>query len=96
MLRLKKIQIFYLFLTQFEDALNAFKLLCLHPAKIRTLSAFPDYLFAFAHIALFASGKLLELLCLGSEHRLRRMVSSIFVQDLNRLTVSDTASYIRG
>jgi hypothetical protein len=35
-------------------------------------------------IALFASLKLLELLYLGSEHRLRRIVFSTSVQDLNR------------
>jgi hypothetical protein len=35
-------------------------------------------------IALFASRKLLELLDLGPEHRLRRIVCSTFVQDLNR------------
>ena len=34
-------------------------------------------------IALFGSWKLLELLYIGSEHKLRRIVSSISVQNLN-------------
>ncbi len=37
-----------------------------------------------SNIALSASWKLLDLLHLGSEHRSRRIVSTTFVQDLNR------------
>jgi hypothetical protein len=79
-----------LFQTLFEAALNVFKLLYLRPEIILTFSAF--FLIGcliFAHflqycIALFASGKLLELLYIGFEHKLRIIVSSTSVQDLNR------------
>ncbi len=45
---------------------------------------FSDWLLDFPHFLLFASWKLLELLYIGSEHKMRRVVSSTSVQDLNR------------
>ncbi len=84
----KSVQIFYLFRTLFEAALNVFKLLYLCPEIILTLNAFFWLAIGFpafsSIIALFASWKLLELLYIGPEHKLRRIVSSASVQDLNR------------
>ncbi len=84
----KSVQIFYLFLTLFEAALNVFKLLYLCPEIILTPNAFFLLVIGFpafsSIIALFASWKLLELLYIGPEHKLRRIVSSTSVQDLNR------------
>ncbi len=88
MLRLKSVQIFYLFQTLFEAALNVFKLLYLCPEISFTLNAFFWLAIGFpafsSILALFASWKLLELLYIGPEHKLRRIVSSTSVQDLNR------------
>jgi hypothetical protein len=79
----KSVQIF-----RFEAALNGFKLLYLHPEIILTFSAFfwlaVWFLRIFYNFALFASWKLLELLYIGFEHKLRIIVSSTSVQDLNR------------
>ncbi len=84
----KSVQIFYLFRTLFEAALNVFKLLYLCPETILTLNAFFWLAFGFpafsSIIALFVSWKLLELLYIVPEHTLRRIVSSASVQDLNR------------
>ncbi len=81
------VQIFYLFLTLFEAALNVFKFLYFCPEIILTLNAFfwlaigaPAF---SSTIALFASWKLLELLYIGFEQKLR-IVFSTSVQDLNR------------
>jgi hypothetical protein len=88
MLRLKSVQIFYLFRTLFEAALNVFTLLYLCPEIILTLYAFFRLAIGFpafsSIIALFVSWKLLELLNIGPERKLRRIVSSSSVQDLNR------------
>jgi hypothetical protein len=66
---------------------NGFKLLYLGPEIILTFSAFfwlAVWFSAFSTIiVLFGSWKLQELLNLGSEHKLRRIVSSTSVQDLN-------------
>ncbi len=84
----KSIQIFYLFLTLFEAALNVFKLLFLCPEVILTLNAFFWLAIGFpafsSIIALFVSWKLLELLYIVPEHKLRRIVSSTSAQGLNR------------
>ncbi len=84
----KSVQIFYLFRTLFEDALNVFKLLYLCPEIILTLNAFFWLAVGFPEfssiIALIASWKLQELLYISPEHKLRRIVSSSSVQDLNR------------
>ncbi len=84
----KSVQIFFLFRTLFEAARNVFKLLYLCPEIILTLNAFFWLAIGFpafsSIIALFASWKLLELLYMGPEHKLRRIVSSTSVQDLNR------------
>ena len=84
----KSLQIIYLFLTLFEAALNVFKLLYLCPETILTLNAFFWLAIGFpafsSIIALFVSWKLLELLYIGPEHKLRRIVSSTSFQDLNR------------
>ncbi len=84
----ESVQIFYLFLTLFEAALNVFKLLYLCPEVILTLNAFFWLAIEFptfsSFIDLFASWKLLKLLYIGPEHKLRRIVSSTSVQDLNR------------
>jgi hypothetical protein len=84
----KRVKNFYLFRTLFEAALNVFKLLYLCPEIILTVNAcfwlaigFPAF---SSIIALFASWKLLELLYIRPEHKLRRIVSSTSVQGLNR------------
>ncbi len=81
-------QIFHLFRTLFEAALNVFKLLYLCSEIILPLNVFFWLAIGFpaftSIIALFASWKLLELLYIGPEHKLRRIVSSTSVQDLNR------------
>ncbi len=64
-------------------------LLYLCPVIILTFSAFFSlavrfFLCIFYNIALFASWKFLELLYIGFEHKLRIIVSSTSVQDLNR------------
>jgi hypothetical protein len=48
----------------------------------------------FFNLALFASWKSLELLCIGSKHKLRTIVSSTFVQDLNRAAPATFRSQI--
>jgi hypothetical protein len=84
----KSVQIFYVFQTLFDAALNVFKLLYSCPEIIWTLNAFFWLAIGFpafsSIIALFASWKLLELLYIGPEHKLRRIVFSTSVQDLNR------------
>jgi hypothetical protein len=84
----KIVQIFYLVRTLFEAALNVFKLLYLYSEIILTLNAFFRFAIGFpafsSIIALFASWKLLELLYIGPEHKLRGIVSSTSVQHLNR------------
>jgi hypothetical protein len=80
----KEFKMSILFLTFFEAALNVFKLLYLCPEVILTLNAFFWLAIGFPSIALFVSWKLLELLYIGPEHKLRRIVSSTSVQDLNR------------
>ncbi len=84
----KSVQIFYLFWTLFEAALNVLKLLYLCPEIILAINAFFWLAIGFpafiSIIPLFASWKLLELLYIVPEHKLRRIVSSTSVQDLNR------------
>ncbi len=84
----KSVQIFHFFWTLFEAALNGFKLLYLRPKIILTFSAFfwlaVWFLRIFYNIVLFAYWKLLELLYIGFERKLRIIVSSTSVQDLNR------------
>jgi hypothetical protein len=79
----KRVQIFHFVLN-----LNWFKLLYLCPEIILTFSPFFWLAVWFPKfsriIALFASWKLLELLYIGFEHKLRTIVSSTYVQDLNR------------
>jgi hypothetical protein len=88
MLRLKKRSNFLFVSTLLEAALNVFKLLYLCPEVILTFNAFFWLAIGFpafsSIIALFESWKLLELLYIGPEHKLRRIVSSTSVQDLNR------------
>jgi hypothetical protein len=72
----KRVQIFYLFQTLFEATLNVFN------CSICVLSM-PFLMAFFSIIALFAFLKLLELLYIGPEYKLR-IVPSTSVQDLNR------------
>jgi hypothetical protein len=88
MLRLKKCSNF-LFVSNFIwGCSKCVQLLYLCPEIILTLNAFFWLAIGFhafsSIIALFASWKLLELLYIGPEHKLRRIVSSNSVQDLNR------------
>ncbi len=70
-----------------QIALNGFKLLYLGPEIILTFSAFfwlAVWFPAFSTIiALFGSWKLLELLYISFDHKLRLILSSTSVQDLN-------------
>ncbi len=85
----KSVQIFHFVSNlNIEVALNTFKLLYLRSEIIPTFSAF-FWLAVWFHtfsisIALFASWKLLELLYIGFEHKLRIIVSSTSGQDVNR------------
>ncbi len=84
----KSVQIFDFVSTLIEAALNVFKLLYLRSEIILSFSTFfwlAVWFHAFSTIiAIFASWKLLELLYIGFEHKLRIMVSSTSVQDRNR------------
>ncbi len=91
MLRLIKCSNFHLFRILFEAALNVFKLLYLYPEIFWLSMPFSDWLLDFPHfllLLLYASWKLLELLYIGPEHKLRRIGSSTSVEDLNRAAPS--------
>jgi hypothetical protein len=87
MLRLKKSSNFP-FCFEPKLRLNRFKLLYLSPEIILTFSTFFSLAVWFPAfstiIALFVSWKLLELLYIGLEHKLRIIVPSTSVQNLNR------------
>ncbi len=91
MLRLKKLSNFLNFLFVSNLIWGCSKcilLLYLRPEIILTPSTFfwlAVWFYAFSSIIpLFAFWKLLELVYIGLEHKMRRIVSSTSVQDLNR------------
>ncbi len=83
----KRVQIFYFVSNLNWGCSKWFKLLNFGPEIIVTFSAFFWLAVWFptfsAIIPLFGSWKLLELLYIGLEHKLRRIVSSTSAQNLN-------------